>query len=77
MPKDAAVIFGNADLRRLLFSYLRTSAYCACDTCGRVCQWDVRGRPLCSTMSYGGKTECRHCFVELEMERSMYSTEYL
>jgi len=70
-------IFEVEDLRRLVFQFLRKEAYCACDTCGRVCQWNQSGKELCPTISYGGKTECRHCFMEEQLMRSVYYTDFL
>jgi predicted amidophosphoribosyltransferase len=73
-------IFEIEEIRRLVFEFLRKKAYCACDSCGKVCQWDQCGKMLCPTISYGGDqhvVECKHCFMEQELMRNMYATEFL
>jgi hypothetical protein len=73
-------IFEIEDLRRLVFQFLRKKAYCACDSCGRVCQWDKSGKMRCPTISYGEDprmVECKHCFMEQELMRNAYAADYL
>ena len=76
------MVFHVAELRAYIFSFLRKKAYVSCDVCGRVCQWDVCGSLLLPTMTYGGQTLCRYCFMEqrweeMQREQSMMVSEYL
>lgn len=35
-------VWGNTDLRRLIFSYLRKEAFLKCKTCNVVLEWDPK-----------------------------------
>lgn len=55
-----AVVFGNEDLRRTIFSYLRSIPKHECNACGAVCVWDVR--LLKQYVSDGFETHCAECY---------------
>ena len=53
-------VFGNEDLRRNIFSYLRSKAEHQCEVCGAVCVWDVQ--LVKQYVSDGFETYCGKCY---------------
>lgn len=70
-------VFAIQEIRKHIFEYLRSHAYSTCATCTRVVQWDEYGKLNVSTMTYGGITECKDCFLEKELMRNTYASSFL
>jgi formylmethanofuran dehydrogenase subunit E len=48
-------VFGNEDLRRYVFAFLRKTPQKTCHVCGDVCVWDT-------TVKYDDRTYCMACW---------------
>ena len=60
-------VFGCADLRREIFSYLRRRGKKICRTCDKVLVWDKKVRPYVETTwnsNTPAYTYCRKCWVD-------------
>lgn len=72
-------VFSIIELRKEIFSFLRTQAYLSCALCGEVCQWDECGPTRLECIKCFGVVQCRHCYLQLEYDRSsaLYYSDYL
>lgn len=65
-------VFDITELRKEIFSYLRTSAYIVCDLCKDVCQWDECGPERLRNIRCYGKARCDECFQFVKRCSEMY-----
>mgnify|MGYP004403714729 CR=1 FL=1 len=59
-------VMNNADLRRLILSYLRTTPSVACDSCGCCLVWDEGTKEKEEyLLLYDQKRVCKACWAEM------------
>ena len=59
-------VFEIKELRKEIFSYLRTKPYVSCACCKVVCQWDKLGTVRRPSVLRYGSTQCNECFQYIE-----------
>ena len=72
-------VFEIIEIRKEIFSYLRSTAAISCAICGRVCQWDETGTVRFDTIKCFGVTQCAECYKMIEYEDNnnfLYYSEY-
>ena len=72
-------VFEIVELRKTIFSYLRTKAAISCTICNTVCQWDELGPVRVDSIKCFGVTQCAECYKMIEYEQNnnfMYYSDY-